>query len=164
MSSNENADIRELRGRLDEAKEALEAIYHGAVDAVVVMGLNGPQIFTLKNADEPYRILVERMNEGALTLSPEGIILYGNAHFSKLIGRPLEHIVGKPLAAFLPEENSEIVEALLKEKIKGVLQRELSVVRKDGSEVPTVASVGPLRLDESSALVVTLTDISERKR
>jgi PAS domain S-box-containing protein len=104
------------------------------------------------------------MNEGALTLSPEGIILYGNAHFSKLIGRPLEHIVGKPLGAFLPEENSEIVEALLKEGIKGVLQRELTVVRKDGSEVPTVASVGPLRLDESSALVVTLTDISERKR
>jgi hypothetical protein len=51
MSSDENADIRELRGRLDEAKEALEAIYQGAVDAVVVMGLNRPQIFTLKNAD-----------------------------------------------------------------------------------------------------------------
>src|ERR1700716_2235291 len=70
MSSDENADIRELRGLLDEAKEAQEAIYQGAVDAVVVMGLNGPQIFTLKNADEPYRILVERMNEGALKLSP----------------------------------------------------------------------------------------------
>jgi hypothetical protein len=59
-----------LRERLREAEETLEAIRSGDVDAVVVSGGNGvPQVYALETADQTYRVLVEEMQEGALTVS-----------------------------------------------------------------------------------------------
>src|SRR5690348_1113096 len=47
--------ITELRRRLDEATHTLDAIQSGNVDAVVVNGPNGPQIFSLEEPDHPFR-------------------------------------------------------------------------------------------------------------
>src|SRR5580698_7155989 len=63
------AEVAELRGRLDEANETLHAIRSGDVDAVLVQGPEGNQLFTLKGADEPYRVLIEEMNQGAVSLA-----------------------------------------------------------------------------------------------
>ena len=46
----ENAD---LRARLAEAAETLEAIRRGAVDAIVVGLAGAEQVYTLLGADEP---------------------------------------------------------------------------------------------------------------
>src|SRR4026207_848447 len=56
---DENAD---LRARLDEAEDTLRAIRAGEVDALVVSSVDGEQIFTLKGAELPYRVLIEDMN------------------------------------------------------------------------------------------------------
>src|SRR6201994_1445347 len=78
----------ELISRLREAEETLTAIRAGEVDAVVVAGPAGQQVYTLENADRPYRVLVEQMQEGAVTLSENGTILYCNKRFSALVGSP----------------------------------------------------------------------------
>ena len=101
VKDEREAELEILRARLAEAEETLRAIYHGAVDALVVRGPEGPQIFTLRGAQEPYRALVERMNEGALTVSGDGTILYSNRHFADLLECSLEQIIGKPLATFV---------------------------------------------------------------
>ncbi|MGZ3495363.1 MAG: hypothetical protein ACXWM6_13050, partial [Thermodesulfobacteriota bacterium] len=64
--------IEDLRMRLEEAEETLRAIREGEVDALVVSGPQGDQVFTLKGAEQPYRVFVETMNEGAATLGPDG--------------------------------------------------------------------------------------------
>ena len=68
------ADLRDetdtLRARLAEAEEMLRAIRHGEIDALVVEGAGGSQVYTLHSADEPYRHLVEEMQEGAVVLTP----------------------------------------------------------------------------------------------
>ena len=74
--------VADLRARLDEADEVLSAIREGEVDAVVV---HGSRLFTLKGADEPYRVLIEEMNQGAVTLSGDGSILYCNRRFADLL-------------------------------------------------------------------------------
>jgi hypothetical protein len=56
-------------------EEHLAGIRTGDVDAVLVQGPRGDQLFTLKGADEPYRVLIEEMNQGAVTLSADGSIL-----------------------------------------------------------------------------------------
>jgi hypothetical protein len=73
-------EIETLRLRLTEAEEALQAISKGMIDALVVRGPTGPQISTLSGAEEPYRLVVERMHEGALTLDEDRQILYSNRH------------------------------------------------------------------------------------
>ena len=86
-----------LRVRLTEAEEMLRAIRHGEVDALVVEGAGGSQIYTLHSADEPYRNLVEQMQEGAVVLTSRGHILYANARFAALVGEPLQSVHGEPL-------------------------------------------------------------------
>ena len=65
-----------LRARLAEAEEMLRAIRQGEIDALVVEGSGGNQVYTLHSAEEPYRNLVEQMQEGAVVLVGRGDILY----------------------------------------------------------------------------------------
>ncbi|MGE5205850.1 MAG: histidine kinase, partial [Chlamydiota bacterium] len=70
------SEVEELRARLQEAQETLDAIRSGAVDAIVVEGPEGRQVFTLQGAEHPYRVLAETMNEGAASLGRDGTILF----------------------------------------------------------------------------------------
>jgi len=81
---------QELRTRLEEAEELLTAIRAGRVDALVIEGPQGPQVYTLEGAEQPYRTYVETMNEGAVTLSQDGTVLYCNCQFAELTGAPLK--------------------------------------------------------------------------
>ena len=56
----------------EDAEEVIHAIHHGDVDAFVVMKGTDPQVVTLAGAEEPYRVLVQRMNEGVLTVGSMG--------------------------------------------------------------------------------------------
>ena len=66
----------------------MKAIRSGNVDAVVVDGPLGNRIFTLQSPEEPYRILAERMNEGAATLTQEGTIIFCNPRLAEMVGLP----------------------------------------------------------------------------
>ena len=65
------AEMEDLRTRLAEAEEVLRAIRNGEVDAVVVNGERGEQVYSLIGADRVYRRLIETMSEGAATLSAD---------------------------------------------------------------------------------------------
>jgi len=157
-----DAEVADLRQRLADAEETLRAIYQGEVDALVVRGPKGPQIFTLRGAQEPYRILVERMHEGALTLSTDGLILYSNRHFATLIGRPLEQIVGRPLAEFVPPSDVAVLNGLLSDGARWSVRRELCLQGSDGL-IPTLAAASPLVDEESPAVLLIVTDLTAQK-
>src|ERR1035437_4220690 len=94
-------ELAGLRARLAEAEETLRAIRSGEVDAVVVAGKEGPQVFTLQGAEHAYRVLIESMNEGALTLTAKGVILYANQCFARMVASPLEQVIGSSVHRFL---------------------------------------------------------------
>jgi len=73
----------ELRHRLQELEDTLGAIRSGAVDAIVTSGPAGDRVYTLEGADHAYHMMVESMNEGAVTVLTDGTILYGNRHSGK---------------------------------------------------------------------------------
>ncbi len=97
-------ELDELRQRLQEAEETLDAIRSGEVDALVVSGPAGEKVFTLSGAEHPYRVLVESMNEGALSLSKDGTILYSNSAFARMVGIPLDQIMGTMCANSCPQK------------------------------------------------------------
>ncbi|HEY1542477.1 MAG TPA: HWE histidine kinase domain-containing protein [Xanthobacteraceae bacterium] len=165
MASDEpNAEIADLRQRLAEAEEALRAIYQGEVDALVVRGPDGPQVFTLRGAQEPYRILVEHMHEGALTVSDAGLILYCNHHFATLVGRPLEQIVGRPIAQFVARQDAQSLQGLLGSGAGGSIRRELALQARNGV-IPTLAAASPMQVDgEATAILLIVTDLTAQKQ
>lgn len=97
-----------LRVRLAEAEEMLRAIQHGEIDALVVEGDGGNQVYTLHSAEEPYRDLVEQMQEGAVVLTNRGDILYANSRFAALVGVALESVVGSRFNRFVSASEETI--------------------------------------------------------
>src|ERR1051326_8708309 len=93
--------IETLRHQLADAEETLRAIRQGEIDALVVEGPGGSQVYTLHSAEEPYRNLVEQMQEGAVVMTPTGQILYANSRFATLVGEPLESVVGSRVGRFV---------------------------------------------------------------
>jgi signal transduction histidine kinase len=93
--------IETLHRRLAEAEEMLQAIRQGDIDALVVEGPGGRRVQTLHSAEEPYRNLVEQMQEGAVVVSGDGDILYSNARFAALVGEPAESVVGRRFGQFV---------------------------------------------------------------
>jgi two-component system, cell cycle sensor histidine kinase and response regulator CckA len=104
-----------LKNRLEEAEETLRAIQQGEVDALVINGPEGEQVFTLKGAEYPYRVFFEEMNEGAVTLTRTGIIGYSNRSFSRMIGIPLEKIIGTEFYSYISGEYRAIFDNMLQE-------------------------------------------------
>jgi PAS domain S-box-containing protein len=138
--------IEAVRKRLAEAEETLHAIRSGAVDAVVIDAPDGPRVYTLKGADEPYRMLVERMQEGAVTLSEDGGVLFANGSFADLVGAPLQQVIGASLDRFLPERERPRFADLLQKARSGSLRQEFALQRVDGAELACLLSLGPLQV------------------
>ncbi len=88
-------EIEDLRMRLEEAEETLRAIRSGEVDGIMVSGPDGDQLYLLNGAEHGYRLFVEEMNEGALTIAADGLILFCNRRFAQLLDMPLDAIVGQ---------------------------------------------------------------------
>ena len=150
--------IKKLQRELEEAQETLRAIRQGEVDALVVDGPHGPQLFTLKTAEQPYRMLVEQMQEGAVTLTRAGDVLYCNRRFAELVGAQAETIVGGSITAFVVEADRSILSAALR---VGRGKYEGSVLAVDGSEVPALFSVGTFVADGVDSLCLVVTDLVE---
>jgi PAS domain-containing protein len=88
--------IAHLSARLEEAEETLRAVSAGEIDAFIVQGPRGEQVYSLRNVEQPYRTLVEEMQEGAAILTCAGDIVYCNRQFSILVAIPLEDVIGRP--------------------------------------------------------------------
>src|SRR5271155_5392680 len=106
--------LRDLQGRLDDAEETLRALRSGEVDAIVALGPEGDRVYTLKGADETYRVMVQEMAEGALTLPLDGLILFSNKRFAGMLRVPLERVIGSRIVDFVAPEDAPIVLELLR--------------------------------------------------
>ncbi|MCG2773960.1 MAG: PAS domain-containing protein [Desulfobacterales bacterium] len=158
------AENAELRDRLAEAEEVLQAIGSGAVDAVVVSGPEGEQVFTLRGAEHAYRVLVEAMNEGAATLSLDGAILYANASLAKMLKKPLEKIIGTSLRRYVAPEDLPLFDALLLQGAQTSSRGEITLKTNDAARLPAFMSISKLELEEAQALCIVATDLTEQKR
>ncbi|HVX66698.1 MAG TPA: ATP-binding protein [Bryobacteraceae bacterium] len=153
--------LRDLQERLDEAEETLRALRSGEVDAIVASGPDGERVYTLKGADEAYRVMVQGMAEGALTLSTDGLILFSNEQFATLARCPLEHVIGSRIQDFVAPEDAGRVTALL----QGRDGRKAEVrLKSGGALVPAYFSVQNVILDEVERLCLIVTDLSAQKR
>jgi PAS domain S-box-containing protein len=163
--SSTAVEIADLRRQLQEAQETLAAIKEGSVDALIVPSESGEKIFTLVNADRPYRILLEEMSEGALTMTAAGLILFSNQRFAETVKTPLNQVVGSSIYAWLNPENQAMLKSILNMDSPEKRRKELSLLATDGKQVPiylSVNKVGLVGTDEIFCIVTT--DLTEEKQ
>jgi diguanylate cyclase (GGDEF)-like protein/PAS domain S-box-containing protein len=150
-----------LRARLAEAEETLRAIRHGEVDALAVQDASsGTQVFTLAGADRPYRMFVENMRDGAATVSPAGIVLYGNRRLGELLGRGLPDVIGSPVAALVAHDDRAALRAISGRAGPGGTI-EIDLLTTAQQRVPVRVNTWTLDVDREEFLCLTFADLSE---
>jgi PAS domain S-box-containing protein len=154
----------ELRAQLDEAQDILRAIRGGEVDALVISGSHGDQVYTLKGAEHPYRVMVEAMNEGAVTLTVDGTIFYSNRSFAAMLKMPLEGVIGSTMGRFVLAEDLPGYETLIRQGQESSSKGEVRLRARDGSIVPVYLSISALEPAPTDSVCAIVTDLTEHKR
>jgi two-component system, NarL family, sensor kinase len=120
-----SGQVTDLLARVAELEETLRAIRMGEVDAVLVSGPQGDQVFTLQGAEHPYRLMVETIDEGAATLADDGTVLYANRSFAEIFDVPLEKLIGAPLNDFVFGEDRELLAHLIADANINIVRGEI---------------------------------------
>ncbi len=157
------AENNELKRKLVEAEETLEAIRNGGIDALVKSTACGERIFTLDGADYIYRIFVETMNEGAATLSSDGTILYANKRLADMLGIKHNKIIGSRMIDYVHPEQKENYIMILDLGLTTTIRTEFSFVRSDGDPLPVLASCNPIDVAPACVSII-FSDLSELKK
>jgi two-component system NarL family sensor kinase len=159
-------ELEQLRARLELAEQTLSPIRNGEVDALVVAGKDGDEVFTREGADHSYRILIESMNEGALTLTADKVILYANQRFAHMVKCPLERVTGGSFRRFLSDADRAQFREVLKRTTKTGKKLQVLLLAEDGSQLPVQISIQRQAGDRTGRATVSMvvTDLTEARR
>ena len=158
------SEIETLRLRLEEAEETLHAIHSGEVDALVISRPEGEQIFTLQGAEQPYRVLVETMSEGAAFLTLDGKIVYCNKQLSDLLQVPMETLISSPLADCVAHQDQDLFTGLLKKTNIKTNRGEITLNTGTGNKLPVILSCNVINLAGNPGVGMVFTDITDQKK
>jgi len=159
-------ELAKLRARLAAADETIRAIRNGEVDTVLGVGKKGPQVFTLAGAEHAYRVLIESMNEGALTLTADKTILYANHSFACMVRCPLEQVTGSSFRRFLSFANRASLKSRMKQAADTGSKLQVHLIAKDGSRLPVQISIQKMAKVGSAHVTISMvvTDMTESRR
>jgi PAS domain S-box-containing protein len=161
----ERLTLRELRNRLRESEETLTAIRSGDVDGIVVDGPGGMRLFTLDTPDQPYRLLVEHMNEGAATVAYDGTILYCNSTMAEMVGLPQQKLLGAQIGEFLKIGEERGFAKLAEEAQQHKVRARGCVIGPGRSELPVLISLNEVPLDPNNkGLCIVATDMTQQSQ
>ena len=151
-------EVTELRDKLAEYEQTIQAIQLGEVDALLMGAGSGVgQVFTLSSADRPYRNFVESMSDGAATVSAQGIVLYANQALADLVGASCEEIVGQPLVQLATPACREALSRIRSDG--GPI--DLTLLPSSGGAVPVrISCSSPFRINGHSITCVTVIDLT----
>jgi chemotaxis protein methyltransferase CheR len=158
-------EFQELTSRLIEAEETLRAIRGGEVDGLGVSTVEGDRVYTLSGADHSYRVMVETMNEGAVTLASDGTIIFCNQRFADIVQEPLEKVMGSSIYQYILSTDLQLFEVLLEQGLKGNGKAELELQTGGENSAPVFLSISALQYTGiPDAVCVVVTDLTEQKR
>ncbi|WP_394774183.1 ATP-binding protein [Flavobacterium sp.] len=156
------AEIEALKEKLYESNSIVDAIKDGDVDALVVNTNGTPQLYSLETADYTFRLLIEKFGQGALSISRNGLILYCNDYFSKLIGLPCEKLIGNYIYEYFDNQDNfaSIIEALK----YGVTTHEI-IFKTINDKKTFPANISLTDLEPAvQGIGVIITDLTEKKK
>src|SRR5688572_902443 len=151
----------ELKSRLAETEETLRAIQQYMVDAFVVNRENGIQVVTLNESEIPYRMMVESMNEGAVTLIPDGTVFYCNGRFGEMVQVDCEKLIGTSFHDLIVPEEQTRFDAIFQNAALHGIRQEFTLQTTQGNHVPVQLSIYPLGAEQLSGIAILATDVRE---
>ena len=162
MKSGSVTEIEKLQTELKEANETIEAIRRGEIDAIVIKGKHGNEVYTLESADHTYRVFLEKMSEGAVTLDERGGVQYSNLSFASMVSLTPALVVAELFQDFVADKDKNYFTHLLEQGWKEDIKGEVLLIRNDGY-IPVQLSITALRLGRDFTLSILITDLTTQK-
>jgi PAS domain S-box-containing protein len=156
-------EVEDLRRRLDEALQKLDALQNGRLSAGVTSGPQAPRSLSLASPDHPFRTFVEGMREGALILGQDGTIRYANAFFAELVGSPVDEVIGADFESFVSGSQRSFVAAMVAQGLDGAVKHTLRLDTPTGS-VPVRTTLSPLAQGHLPTCCAVVVDLCEREQ
>jgi PAS domain S-box-containing protein len=152
-----------LRERLQRSDEIINSIHTGDVDTIFFEIKGVENLYHLTGSDHMYRILVESMNEGALTLTQDGVIIYCNKAFAIMMKTVYGKLIGSNLVDMICEGDIKKFETLWQGVIKDKGAAELEF-KFDGGAMSVNLSCNAFLYENIPIVIAIVSDISEKKR
>ena len=147
----------------EELEENLRAIRTGEVDALIVSGSEGDQVFTLQGAEHPYRVLVESMNEGAATLNWVGDVLYANRRLAEMLATPLEQLISSSLREVIRGIDPATLDSCLEGARTSPQNLACDLQISKGDVLPVNLSLSPMQQNDFHGICLIATDLTQQK-
>jgi PAS domain S-box-containing protein len=155
---------KEMEAQLDEAEETLRAIREGEVDAFAVSTAAGNRIYSLEGSDRAYRLLIEDIAEGALTLTGDGLILFCNGRFAEMVGKSIEKVIGSSIFTLISPADEPTVRTLLGNAPVSGARAEIQLMPASGRSVLVLLSATPLPETDPPGACMVVTDLTDRRK
>lgn len=154
--------IDELQNRLEEYEQLVEAIKAGEVDAFAIQSDKSSEIYTLQSGDFAYRVLIEEIEEGAINVSEDGLIVFTNQFFLNLLNLSYEKVIGTSFFEFIHEDSKADFNRLFGESLKGKSKGEINLL-VNGISIPVYVSLTSLQ-PKLPSIGILITDLTEKKK
>ncbi|MBH8566680.1 PAS domain S-box protein [Nostoc sp. CENA67] len=153
-----------LRNQIQVLEETFRAIKMGEVDALVISSSQEERIFTLQDADYPYRAFLQEMHEGVVTIDDYGTILYCNQPLAVMLKKPLEKVIGSGFEDYIAPQEKQVFQGLFQQARQESFRGEVYLIAEDETQIPVYLSFKPLQIDEVAVTCIVVTDLTEQKR
>ena len=151
----------ELRFRLIENKIMFQVLQNEETNSKIVSrgNCNGNSLISTK--DDPYRIIIGEMKEGACIISKDDTILYCNQLFADLFSWKLEEIIGLGFPMIVGKMEKGILELLDSARQKEKNGQVITLVTSPGLLRYFFMTVSSLYSDKSGDLFIVFTDVTD---
>lgn len=151
-----------LYKRLEALEEIVQAIKRERADPAAIEGTSNGCLYSLEGPGCAYLALMEGISEGAVVLSADGTVLYGNRCLEEMTEVPLEKILGQSILRNIAQGDHVAFQALLQRGLQHDAKGELRFTRVDSTAFPVEVSMKALRVEGSPVLCMVITDLSDR--
>ncbi len=167
------AEIADLRAQMEEANETLRALRNGEVDALVIEGETGPQVFTLQGLDAKTNRfrgeMLAQVSDAVIAVDGDDRIIYLNAAAERLYGFTVSAALGRTQAEVYEtrwRHAGDQAAAATALSVNGEWRGENVHVRHDGRELNVESGITVLReaAGQPTGRLAVIRDVTERKR
>jgi PAS domain S-box-containing protein len=153
--------LNHLQATLSEVQATLDALRGRAADAGSAGG-DHDDVSRAMDPGQPCRVYIERMQEGAVTVSAEGVVLFCNPRFAEMLGQPLDRVINSNLSKCLTPESWNRIAGVFAGQAD-VVKCETTLRRDADSGLPVMLTASRLSPENRAIMCVVVTDLTAQK-
>jgi diguanylate cyclase (GGDEF)-like protein/PAS domain S-box-containing protein len=166
MLSADTLRSEALPERIEECIAAASAARQGQVDAVLLPVAGATAPLFAPGSDRAYRIIIETLQEGIITVDSTGAILFTNNRVGDILGCDPDRLLGLNIGELIDADDAVLLETKMEEALRGSSARCELEISFPGAE-PIAAMLSLHRIGDvggSEGISIAIIDLSEEKR